>query len=209
VIRLFFPLFTLVALWMPIIGLAVYRALENWTERPRRQRVLIAVAAGLGWLATLVWQMWELPFHQTISFVGAAPVYAALAYIVITLPNTPWRRRVLHTSLTLIFALFFVIDTVTLDGTDGVLLSLSGDHTEYASSFSDAGFRRIKVGMRPADVEALVGRPLDEWKASNDGGRVRWRWARSRDHSKDYRSRGVTFLDGRVEEKWAFVNSPM
>jgi hypothetical protein len=101
------------------------------------------------------------------------------------------------------------IEVVTLDGMNGVILSIAGDHTTYASSYSDAGFRRIQVGMTPTEVEAILGHPLDEWTVPNDGGRVRWRWTNSRDSSKDFRVRVVTFLAGRVEEKSAYVNPPM
>lgn len=99
------------------------------------------------------------------------------------------------------------IEARTLDKFDGtVTLLLLGDHTEYAPSYSDSGFRRIRTGMTAVEVEAILGRPLDEWTASSNEGRVHWRWAKSHDGSPNFRVRVVTFAQGRVEEKSAYRN---
>jgi hypothetical protein len=98
------------------------------------------------------------------------------------------------------------VEARTIDGFEGtVTLLILGDHTQYAPSYSDTGWRRIQTGMTPIEVEGILGRPLDEWTSSSGTGRVYRRWARSRDGSDNFRVRVVTFLEGRVSEKSAYV----
>jgi len=149
------------------------------------------------------WLLWTI--RGSPDFVLVATV--AFIAVRLSLPKMVRRRRIL---ISLLFGFAFVgaVEAWTLDGFDGPLrLLFLGDHSMYARSYSDAGFKRIQVGMTPGEVEGILGHPIDEWTVHNDGGRLRWRWTRSRDGSKDFRVRVVTFLGGHVEEKSAYVNN--
>jgi outer membrane protein assembly factor BamE (lipoprotein component of BamABCDE complex) len=88
-----------------------------------------------------------------------------------------------------------------LDGLEGVLLSLMAqEDTQYSPGYSDGGFRAVKVGMEAAEVERLLGKPLDQ--RIMPGGTY-WYFARS-PGSTHYRMRIIRFdANGRVREKWS------
>jgi hypothetical protein len=188
------------------VGATVYYALADWRQSTCA-RVLLSLAATLGWVAVMA----ALPDHRSWLqwTIRASPDFvlvAAVVFIAVRLlsPKAIWRSGILI-SLLLGFALVGAIEACTLDGFDGSLrLLFLGDHTKYARSYSDTAFKRILVGMTSGDVEGILGRPIDEWMV--DGGRLNWRWTESGDGSKEYRVRVVTFLGGHVEEKSAFVH---
>ena len=197
-----------VGLPMWAFGATVYHALADW-RRGTCQRILLSLAATLGWVAVMAawsdrrsWLQWTI--RTSPDFV----LVAAVAFIAVRLlmPKMVWRSRILI-SLLLGFTFVGAVEAWTLDGFDGSLrLLLLGDHTRYAQSYSDTAFKRIEVGMTPDQVEGILGRPFGEWNVSRDGSRLNWRWTESRDGSKEYRVRVVTFLGGHVEEKSAFVH---
>ena len=114
-----------------------------------------------------------------------------------------------------------------LDGLTGAILPFFyGDDTVYARGYSDTKFRRVTEGMTPAEVAALLGRPLREVREYEQGasrleveidedGRVRsgslpasdlrppsvalWSFTRTPSDSS-YRVRVVRFRNGLVEK---------
>jgi len=178
---------------------AVYRAVQSWRQGGSSQRLVIAaVVLAIGVVAMRVPRIQEL--------FGEYLILVAVAWLAISLPRTAWRRR-LHLAAVLVFVLVFVVNYFTADGLEGAILLLTeGDHTEYATSYSEGAFRRVRMGMSPTEVEAILGRPLDEWKENDRG--VRWRWTRRGSGSKAYRMRVVTFRDGKVADVYVDVYPP-
>ena len=114
-----------------------------------------------------------------------------------------------------------------LDGFAGAILpAFYGDDTIYARGYSDTKFRRVTAGMTPAQVAALLGRPLREVREYahsagrleveiDENGRVRsgslsdsdlgppsvavWCFTRTPNDSS-YRVRVVRFRNGLVEK---------
>jgi hypothetical protein len=75
------------------------------------------------------------------------------------------RRVVASTALLLLLGLTIggCAHVLLLDGLTGAVLPVFyGDDTIYARGYSDTKFRRITTGMTPAEVVALLGRPLRE-----------------------------------------------
>lgn len=95
-------------------------------------------------------------------------------------------------------------DQWALDGVSGVVLDLFlEDDTVYTTSYSDAGFRAVRVGMTLHDVEKLIGRPESTWSLEDRGGQpgeVGARWSHSPGDTH-YRVRVLLFRDGRVSRK--------
>jgi hypothetical protein len=87
-----------------------------------------------------------------------------------------------------------------LDGYDGWVLShlAQKEDTMYAPQYTDAGFRRVVVGMTEEEVSSLVGTPLEVYSAEDDGKQlVGWRFSRSA-RGASYRIRAVLMGEGRV-----------
>ncbi len=57
-------------------------------------------------------------------------------------------------------------------------------------------FMQLRVGMTPANVEALVGAPLD--KITHKDGSVLWMYSGRENNTCDYELRNVFFREGRV-----------
>ena len=90
----------------------------------------------------------------------------------------------------------FALNSYLLDGLDGTLFALCfQEDTEFAKGYTDASFRDLSLGMTSAEVLRRLGEPLDTLRL--DGGRISWRYARSKaDHS--YRVRAILFEGDRV-----------
>jgi outer membrane protein assembly factor BamE (lipoprotein component of BamABCDE complex) len=87
----------------------------------------------------------------------------------------------------------------SLDGVSGAIISIPfHDTTVYAPNYTDAAYRRIKVGETEEDVRKMLGEPFEH--DSPDGYVARWRYAKSRSDSH-YRMRQVSFKNGRVVSK--------
>jgi hypothetical protein len=72
------------------------------------------------------------------------------------------------------------------------------EDTRYSPGYSDRGFRAVKVGMEAAEVERLLGKPLDH--RIFDGNLI-WFFSRSPGDTH-YRLRVIHFdPDGRVRKK--------
>src|SRR4051794_21353375 len=71
--------------------------------------------------------------------------------------------------------------------------------TQYAPGFSESRFAGIRVGMTPAQVESILGRPLDEfgWKGEGGTSVKFWPYSRSR-LGLSYHVRHVYFRNERV-----------
>jgi outer membrane protein assembly factor BamE (lipoprotein component of BamABCDE complex) len=86
-----------------------------------------------------------------------------------------------------------------LDGLDGFFFGLSNDEsTHYAQGYSDNQFRRVRSGMREAEVFALLGEPLSRYPVR--GERTGWLYS-ERGGDGDYRVRVIIFREGEVTER--------
>lgn len=75
----------------------------------------------------------------------------------------------------------------------------ASEDTVYAAGYSDAAFKRVRVGMSETDVAELLGEPLEFYAVEGTPDLVGWRYSRSaRDAS--YHVRAVLFRDRRVVE---------
>jgi outer membrane protein assembly factor BamE (lipoprotein component of BamABCDE complex) len=90
-----------------------------------------------------------------------------------------------------------------IDGFDG-MFDLSPGNTTWANSFTDDGFRAVRVGMKRDEVLALLGPPL-EAGTSSSGYRVD-SWTQSVTHLDRHRTRIITYKGGTVINKRASVN---
>src|SRR5262245_39696121 len=73
------------------------------------------------------------------------------------------RRLVWIAAAVIVAAGGFALHAYMLDGLDGLVLSaVYGDDATYAPGYSDARFRRVRIGMWRDDVERLLGRPIIE-----------------------------------------------
>jgi len=165
-------------------------------------RIVISVTVGVLFLVGV------FVLNPQIGFLVAPGVVlvATIAFLVICsfTRGTTIRYRV-GVALLLAVAIVASVQIVTVDGFQGALCStILADHTTYAPSYSASGFNRLKSGMSVQDVEALVGRPLEEWTIPGDQGQLYWRWSKSRDGSHYYRYRVARFRNGHLEEKTAF-----
>lgn len=94
----------------------------------------------------------------------------------------------------------------SLDGFAGVFFGdfSSEDTTEYASGYSDKGFRKLRKGMTEKEVRALLGEPIRVWeyrppKELREKRLPAIGWTYSRTPNDDsYRIRVVHFQEGEV-----------
>jgi hypothetical protein len=129
-------------------------------------------------------------------------VALAPSLLAVRLRGPLTRRRVLGASL-LAAAIVLAVHVASLDGVDGLIFSrLMPGHTEYASSYSEFGFRRIRLGMNPADVIRVAGEPLGRYGIEYDPTLIGWSWSRTPDGSS-YHVRVVLFRNGSVVDKIA------
>jgi hypothetical protein len=78
--------------------------------------------------------------------------------------------------------------------------ALGLDDTEWAPSYSAAGFANVRVGASENEVLVGVGKPLARYPNERDAKREMWCWTRS-PHSSHYRVRCIQFADGKVQAK--------
>lgn len=98
-----------------------------------------------------------------------------------------------------LIALVVVAHLRSLDGLHGALFSaIWGEDTVYSEGYSDSKFRRIRRGMTEAEVETLLGIPLEKTTGSTPD-TVVWRYSMSQ-NGKDYSIRSVLFFGGRVQK---------
>jgi hypothetical protein len=188
-----------------VLGTTTYAlaTARGWMSACERMLLSIAVALGVVSLVGAYGPNWLL--QVVFSFAPGFVLVAGAAFIVasICLRRMPIGGRIAIVSLMAVTALG-TVEATTLDGFDGILCALIlSDHTAYASTYSASGFRQIQVGMTTREVEALLGRPLDEWTVPGPSPRIYWRWSRSRDGSQYYRRRVVSFSSGRLAAKSA------
>ena len=89
-----------------------------------------------------------------------------------------------------------------LDGIDGWFfskLAVGGEHTRYASGYTDSAFRSVRVGMSKDEVLGLLGVPLNTWFLDPERLEV-WAYTLSPSDSS-YRIRVVHFREGLVVHK--------
>lgn len=96
----------------------------------------------------------------------------------------------------LIFAVFQRPDTVFEFLAD---VGIEEDATTYAGGFSENAFARVEVGMSMADVERLLGPPLEKYVVAHSG-QTGWKYT-WKHCDCSYRVRVLLFRDGRVEER--------
>jgi hypothetical protein len=92
-----------------------------------------------------------------------------------------------------------------IDGVDGFLFSLAvPEDTVYAPGYSDAGFRKVRIGMTREQVYALIGPPQRSWPVENADGTADSgaRWSHSPGDT-NFRCRVVLFASDRVSDKHA------
>lgn len=64
----------------------------------------------------------------------------------------------------------------------------ASEDTVYAAGYSDAAFKRVRVGMSETDVAELLGEPLEFYAVEGTPDLVGWRYSRSaRDASVSFR----------------------
>ena len=69
--------------------------------------------------------------------------------------------------------------------------------TYYAAEFTEARFARLRQGMTTAQVEAIMGPPLE--KILHEDGGTLWTYSNRDDDTCDFEMRWVHFRAGRVE----------
>ncbi|HSF14856.1 MAG TPA: hypothetical protein VLK65_04825 [Vicinamibacteria bacterium] len=80
--------------------------------------------------------------------------------------------------------------------------ALGLDDTEFSSGYSAMGFWQVRLGMRPEEVIARIGRPLQRDSPAGSPDLERWFYTRS-PNSSHYRIRTVIFREGQVVERQA------
>lgn len=96
-------------------------------------------------------------------------------------------------------------DGYLLDGLDGLMwAAILAEDTVYASGYSDAGFRRVRLGMTYDDVRRLIGEPELSWSidGSSGGPDLGARWSYS-PADTNFRCRVLLFREQRVVRKHA------
>jgi hypothetical protein len=79
-----------------------------------------------------------------------------------------------------------------------------GFGTVYAPGYSESRFHRIRVGMTPAEVEMIMGEPLQkgDWgcltPSPSTGDRDTWRYSNQHDYTANFWRRWVIFEKGKV-----------
>ena len=92
-----------------------------------------------------------------------------------------------------------------LDGLSGALLAAAlGEDTVYAPTYTNEGFRRVRIGMSHRQVHELLGAPLATWSFERAGEPegLAEQWSTS-PSGGDFRMRVVHFQSGRVVRKVA------
>jgi hypothetical protein len=188
-----------------VVGTTTYALATARGWMSVRERVLLSIAVALGVVSLVGAYGPDWLLQVVFSFAPGFVLIGGAAFIVasICLRRMPIGGRIAIVSLMAITVLG-TVQATTLDGFDGTLCALIlSDHTAYAPTYSASGFKQIQVGMAAGEVEALLGRPLDEWTIPGHPPRLYWRWSRSRDGSQYYRRRVVSFSDGRLADKSA------
>jgi outer membrane protein assembly factor BamE (lipoprotein component of BamABCDE complex) len=93
----------------------------------------------------------------------------------------------------------FALDRYLLDGlVDSTHALFVREDTRYAPGYTDAAFRRVKIGMTQKQVSDLLGTPFARLPFS--GGQTTWWFSRN---SEVYgsRERAIVFRNGVVAEK--------
>jgi SmpA / OmlA family len=104
--------------------------------------------------------------------------------------------------LLLLFALLALglLHFYLLDGLDGWFFSLSGEEaTYYSESYSDRGFRQVRIGMSEEDVLAILGEPLSRYSPPDET-QTSWQYS-GRRVDASYRERVIIFERGRVTRR--------
>ena len=94
------------------------------------------------------------------------------------------------------------LDSYLLDGIDGLFfskLALGGEDTQYASGYTDGGFRAIRIGVSKEEVLGILGSPLKLWPDEHEGLEI-WGYT-STPSDSNYRIRVVQFRGGVVVDK--------
>jgi hypothetical protein len=79
-----------------------------------------------------------------------------------------------------------------------------GFGTVYAQGYSESRFHRVRVGMNPAEVEAIMGEPLlkGDWgcliASPSPGDRDTWRYSNQHHYTANFWRRWVIFEKGKV-----------
>jgi len=111
------------------------------------------------------------------------------------------RNRVPVVLIALFLSAFIAGHAISLDGIDGMLFQAAfDDGSEWAPGYSALGFWRVRRGMTPDEVLALVGEPLERYEVRDERGLTGWRWTRN-PLSTHHKVRVVLFRNDRVVEK--------
>jgi hypothetical protein len=99
---------------------------------------------------------------------------------------------------------FLLLRPHPLDSPRDLLLSvLVRERTEYAPHYSNAGFARIERDMSEAEVQDLVGQPLDKVETTSVHGEQQWlvRYSRPRGDASFWERNVLYGYGGRVLAK--------
>lgn len=94
------------------------------------------------------------------------------------------------------------LDSYLLDGVDGWFfskLAVGVEDTQYASGYTDGGFRAIRIGVSKEEVLGILGSPLKVWSDDREGLEI-WGYT-STPSDSNYRIRVVQFRGGVVVGK--------
>jgi len=90
-----------------------------------------------------------------------------------------------------------ITQVYSLDGLTGVFFSLGEkENTTYASGYTDAAFRKVRLGMSSKDVLSLLGPPLGKYDLANPD-RVLWQYSKEIE-DLSFRVRNVIFRSNEV-----------
>lgn len=96
----------------------------------------------------------------------------------------------------LVFGLAYSL--YSLDGIRGAIFhTIFPDTSVYAVGYSDAAYRKVRIGDAQELVRSLLGEPIERDLIV---GIERWRYSRSKSDSH-YRMRQISFKNGRVVSK--------
>jgi hypothetical protein len=94
-----------------------------------------------------------------------------------------------------------VLHVFLLDGLQGLFFGWeSNESTHYAEGYSDRQFRRVRLGMRDAEVFALLGEPLSRYPIQGKDGCIGWRYSEPGGDG-DYRVRVILFEEGKAKKR--------
>jgi len=102
--------------------------------------------------------------------------------------------------LAILIGILTSVHFYSLDGLVGLIFSHVGDTTVYSKSYTDAAFRKVRIGMTESEVLGILGEPLETYTIEHMPKATGMRWSKTPDDSS-YAVRVIIFEEGKVKER--------